>query len=109
MKHRTHLPQKQRKIISRIHLLISEGEMIRASMLDMETKCGKEGCRCAKGQKHRSTIIEQSSKGKTRMRTVPQAHQKQIEKWIKNWRELQDLLEQLSQIQWQKLEQLKRK
>ena len=89
MKHGAHLSQKQRKIVSRIHLLISDGEMIRATMINIETKCGKESCKCMRGEKHSSTVIEQSSKGKTRMRTVPKGQHKNIE--ILSYSEVEDV------------------
>ena len=99
--------QKERNIRSRIHSILRNSDILRASILTLQTRCGKPTCRCAKGQKHRATVIEQSRKGKTRMRTIRPGQRREIEQWIQNWREIKALLEELSEIQWKKLEDKK--
>ena len=109
MKHRTGQSEKERKARSRLHFLLRDKGLLRASMISHQTKCGKANCRCAQGEKHRSTVVEQHRRGKTRMRTVSAKQEQELEQWIQNFREVQGLLEELSEIHWQKLEKHKRK
>ena len=109
MKHRTGQSEKERKARSRLHFLLRDKGLLRASLLTQKTGCGKPNCRCARGEKHLSTVVEQHNKGKTRMRTVRGKEVKEVEQWIENYREAKQLLEELSEAHWQKLEAKKRK
>ena len=109
MKHRTRQSEKERKARSRLHFLIRDKGLLRASMITHKTKCGKPNCRCARGEKHRSTVVEQHRRGKTRMRTVSAEQEQKAQQWIENFREVQGLLEELSEIHWQKLYAKKKK
>jgi hypothetical protein len=109
MINRTQLTERERNLRSKIHLLIQNQGFLKASLINIQTKCGKPGCKCATSEKHCSTVVEQHKDGKTRMRTVPKSKQQQIEQWVKSWRELQGLLDELSEIHWRKLEQMKKK
>ena len=109
MKHRKNMTKKEREIRSKIHYFIENKGILRASILNIETKCGKKTCKCAAGQKHTAIVVEQSHKGKTKMRTVPKKNREQIRQWVDSYREITGLLEQLSEIHWQKLQQMKKK
>ena len=109
MKHRTGQSERERKARSRLHFLVRDKGLLRASMITLETKCGKPNCRCARGEKHLSTVVEQHRRGKTRMRTVSAKQEQELEQWIQNFREVQGLLEELSEIHWQKLYAKKKK
>lgn len=109
MKHRTGQSEKERKARSRLHFLLRDKGLLRASLLTQKTGCGKPNCRCSRGEKHLSTVVEQHNKGKTRMRTVRGKEVKEVGQWIENYREARKLLEELSEAHWQKLEAKKRK
>lgn len=101
--------ERERRARSRLHFLIRDKGLLRASLLTLETRCGKPNCRCAQGERHQSRVVEQGKQGKTRMRTVPPAMEEEIEQWVGNWREVQQLLEDLSEVHWLKLEARKKK
>jgi hypothetical protein len=54
-------------------------------------------------------VVEQSKQGKTRMRTVPPPLRPEVESWVKNWKEAQELWEELSELHWGKLADQKKK
>ena len=108
MRHRGAQAEKERRIRSRMRFLLKSKGMLRGSLLTLETKCGKSGCRCARGEKHRLVVIEQSRRGKTRMRTVPAGLKREVEEWVRNYQEFRELLEALSELNWEKLEERKR-
>lgn len=96
--------QEERKIRSQLHLLIREANFMRASLITLKRKCGKAHCRCLKGELHSSPAVEQSHKGRTRLKTLSRERQAEAKQWIENWHKAQELLESLSEVQWKKLE-----
>lgn len=77
---------------------------MRASFITFKRKCGGPRCRCVKGELHASPAVEQHTKGKTRLKTLPRDREAEVKHWIENWHRAQELLEGLSEIQWKKLE-----
>lgn len=94
----------ERKLRSQIHALIREQSLMRATLITLKRKCGKPRCRCARGELHASPAVEQRRRGKTRLKTLPRERQEEVRQWIENWYKAQELLEELSDIQWKKLE-----
>ena len=47
--------------------------LVKGSVYDLHTRCGKPSCHCAsdQGPLHTSTVISWSERGKTRLRTLP--------------------------------------
>jgi hypothetical protein len=104
MKPPSKLSQSERRIRSQLHLLIREANFMRASLITLKRKCGKARCRCLTGELHASPAVEQSRKGKTRLKTLSRERQEEVKQWIENWHKAQELLESLSELQWNKLE-----
>jgi hypothetical protein len=77
--------------------------MIRATVCVRNVTCGKTGCRCAKGHKHRAVYLSCKLKGKSRQLFVPQSMEKEVRLWVTNYHTVQELLEQLSERAWQTL------
>ncbi len=50
---------------------LSDKPVIKGSVYELKTKCGKPGCKCAKGQLHHRMVLSASEKGKTRLRPTP--------------------------------------
>lgn len=48
-------------------------QLVKGSVYDLQTRCGKPSCRCAsdEGPRHSSTVLSWSEHGKTRLRTLP--------------------------------------
>jgi hypothetical protein len=73
-------------------------EVVRGSIVVMSRHCGKSGCRCQKGFKHRSLYISQRYKGSTRMIYVPKRSEAKARKWIDNYRQLKVILDKISDV-----------
>jgi len=108
MRHRGFRSDKERRIRSRIHYLIRDRGIMRASILTLVTRCGKPTCRCAQGERHMAKVVEQSRKGRTRMRTVRFEDEGEVKQWVRNFREVEGLIEELSEIHWGKLDKQKK-
>ena len=89
------LVNRRKKILSKAPKL---EESIRGSIVIMKRFCGKPNCRCQKGQKHKSTYVSQSQRGKTRMIYIPHHAVKKADEHIKNYRKLKGILNMVSDI-----------
>ena len=56
-----------------LHALLPLRQLVKGSVYDLRTRCGKSSCHCAsqKGPLHTATVISWSEHGKTRLRTLP--------------------------------------
>jgi hypothetical protein len=56
-----------------LETLLPLRHLVKGSVYDLHTRCGKPSCHCAsdQGPRHTSTVISWSDHGKTRLRTLP--------------------------------------
>ena len=56
-----------------VDTLLPLRQLVKGSVYDLQTRCGKPSCHCAsdEGPLHTSTVISWSEHGKTRLRTLP--------------------------------------
>lgn len=96
-----------RRAVSRIHWLVKEGKVLRASIVEMKRVCGNKNCRCAKGELHKSLYLYQSKKGKSRMLFIPVQLEVEAKEWVRRNKEIRKLLDRLSEINWKKIKRRK--
>ncbi len=101
------MPAQERQLRSRLAQLVHERPLIRATLNQRMVTCGKPGCRCAKGEKHRALYLVCSVEGKRRQMFVPSALEREVREWVTNYQSIQQLLEKLSEDAWRKLKELK--
>lgn len=77
------------------------GFPMKASVVRRRFRCGKPGCRCAKGQKHRDMIATRYMGGKTQTIRIRSGREATALEWADNWRKLKILLAKLTAIEWQ--------
>jgi hypothetical protein len=65
----TEMVNESRKLV---HILSHRQPMVKGSIYEMQRKCGKPNCRCAKGQPHSSMVLSWSEGGRTRLLSVPE-------------------------------------
>ena len=63
-------------------------QLVKGSVYDLRTRCGKPSCHCAsdQGPLHTSTVISWSEHGKTRLRTLPSGELTHFRQWTENYR-----------------------
>ena len=75
------------------------GEMLKASLIERFTVCGRPGCRCQQGQKHGPYLYASLFDGKqSRQIYVPQAMEAEVRQWAKNYHRLSTIVVQLSAL-----------
>jgi len=76
---------------------------LRGSLSERAGKCGKPTCHCARGQLHSSLYLVQSHQGKLRQICVPQAWQARVRQAVLDYRKMQELIEEISELEWKRL------
>ena len=77
-------------------------QLVKGSIYDLRTRCGKPSCHCASdpGPLHTSTVISWSEHGQTRLRTLPPgelAHFRQLTENYRSFRQARAALVKLHQ------------
>jgi len=77
-------------------------QLVKGSVYDLRTRCGKPSCHCAsdQGPLHTATVISWSEHGKTRLRTLPPgelAHFRQLAENYRRFRQARAALVKLHQ------------
>ena len=63
-------------------------QLVKGSVYQLQTRCGKPSCHCAsdQGPLHTSTVISWSEHGKTRLRTLPPGELAHFRQLTENYR-----------------------
>jgi hypothetical protein len=63
-------------------------QLVKGSVYDLQTRCGKPSCHCAsqQGTLHSSTVLSWSDRGKTRLRTLPPGELAHVRQLAENYR-----------------------
>lgn len=105
---RAELSAAERNFRSRIAQLASTRWFMRGTLSERAGKCGKPSCHCAQGELHKSLYLVQSHGGKPRQICVPKAWQERIRQAVNDYHRMQELIEEISELEWKRLEQRKR-
>lgn len=102
--HRAKLSAAERKFRSRIAQLATGQWFLRGTLSERASKCGKPNCRCARGELHQSLYLVQSQAGKLRQICVPKAWQERVRQAVSDYQQMQQLMEEVSQLEWSRLQ-----
>ena len=85
-------------------------QLVKGSVYDLQTRCGKPSCHCAseQGPLHRSTVLSWSDHGKTRLRTVPPGERPRLAQLTENYRRFRQARAALVKLHRQMLANLDR-
>ncbi len=95
---------KEREIRSKLSQHIGDKGIVRGSLVTREKVCGKPNCKCARGERHVAQYLVMSQGGKKRQLFVPAEMEAQVKRWLDNYRLSQELLEEICNINWERLE-----
>jgi hypothetical protein len=83
----------------RLKQLASDKPILAASLVECHRICGKAGCRCSRGHKHRVHQITFKASGqKSRSVYVPVDLTEEVRSWIDEHRRIKNLLAEISQL-----------
>jgi len=104
---RAKLSAVERSFRARIAQLASGQWLLRGTLSDRSSKCGKPNCHCASGQTHPSVYLVQSHAGKLRQICVPKAWQDRVRQAVSDYQQMQRLIEEVSELEWNRLQERK--
>ena len=88
----------KRMMQSRIKKMQAAGPVLAASLVEIARICGREGCKCTRGEKHTGNYITFKIEGKTRTVYVPKDLLCEVKAWIAEHRRMKKLSEEISQL-----------
>jgi hypothetical protein len=97
MRHRSHLPPKERQARSRLAKLLHGQSFLIGSLVSMNRLCGKPGCKCTRGELHPGLYLSLRVGSKRKMIHVPQPLEGLARQWVGTYQEAWLLMEQISQ------------
>ena len=100
---RSKIPAPERQRRSRLARLAHFNRLVRGTLSVRKLTCGKAHCRCTRGEPHLALYLSQSHKGKPRQLYVPKEWEARVRTAVKDYQDLQALVEELSELEWQRL------
>jgi len=102
--YRTQMTKQERESRSKLKPYISYRELLKGSLTIRNQKCGKPNCKCAKtSYKHICLYLTRRKDGKIEQLYIPKDKEELVRIWVKNYRTVQELLEKISSIYWERL------
>jgi hypothetical protein len=83
---RQQLREAGRQFVRQLSALSERGEFVRGGVYRLRRKCGKAGCRCARGELHESWVLLTREQGVQRMRAVPKGKLAKWRAWAERYR-----------------------
>ena len=91
------MPAQQRQWRSKLAQIITQHGFVRGTLQERLRVCGKPNCRCARGQRHRALYLVFSKQGRSQQLYVPKQWEASVRQWVKNYHDVRDLMEKISQ------------
>jgi hypothetical protein len=104
---RAQFSDRERRRRSRLAQIIHAARFLRGTLSLRNVRCGKPGCRCARGELHACLYLVRRQGGKLRQLFVPRHWEERIREAVKNHQEMEQLIEELSDLEWKHLKERK--
>ena len=86
------------KVRQLIEPFLSHKPVIKGSVYELKSKCGKPGCKCAQGQIHRRMVVSASEKGKTTLRVIPHGFLVEVQGKVRRYQEFRGARARLVEV-----------
>lgn len=97
MRHRGQFSRSERVARSRLAKLVHDQFFLCGSLVSLNRVCGKEGCKCSRGELHPGLCIALRVGEKRKMIYVPQALEATARRWVSTYQEAWRMMEEISQ------------
>ena len=81
-----------------INPFFSDKPVIKGSVYELKTKCGKPGCKCTQGELHHRMVLSASEKGKTKLRAIPHGFLVEVQAKVRRYQELRRVRVRLIEV-----------
>jgi len=103
MRHRGGLSARERSARSKLAQLLHSRVVLRGSLVSMARVCGKPSCKCTRGHKHVSLYLSTRVGTQRKMIYIPPQMEADVRSWVEPYRELEALIDELSQARMERL------
>ena len=76
----------------------SDRPVIKGTVYELKRRCGKPGCKCARGEFHARMVVSASEGGKTRLQVIPHGFVVEVGAKVRRYRELRRVRARLGEI-----------
>src|ERR1017187_143317 len=90
------MSSQERSLRSQLAQLVSSKGLIRGTISTRERVCGKQSCKCTRGEKQVGLYLVVNREGKVRQLFIPQAYEQQVRRWIEEYRRAEEILDQIA-------------
>jgi len=97
MRHRGQFTRSERFARSRLAKLVHEQPFLCGSLVPLKRVCGKEGCKCQRGELHPGLCVALRVGEKRKMIYVPKALEATARRWVSTYQKAWHLMEEISQ------------
>ena len=97
MRHRSHIPKKERSARSRMTKISQDQPFLCGSLITMSRVCGKSNCKCTRGEKHVSLYLQIREGDKRKMIHVPRHMEQTVTQWVEDYKTMKELMDEVSQ------------
>lgn len=98
---------QERDLRSRAKLILSEAGLLHGTLVVRNRVCGKPGCRCARGEKHRCLFLTFRKDGKFQQLYVPKVLEATVRRWVGQDHAVREILRKISEFHWEKVKKEK--
>lgn len=72
-----------------VHSLLAYRALLKGSLYELKTRCGKPSCHCAspQGPLHSAVVLSWSQQGRTRLRSIPRGEQARLRRLTAAYRQ----------------------
>jgi len=78
--------------------LFSNRPVIKGTVYELKRRCGKPGCKCARGELHARMVVSASEGGKTRLQVIPHGYLIEVQAKVRRYQELRRVRARLGEI-----------
>jgi len=76
----------------------SDRPVIKGTVYELKRRCGKPGCKCARGELHARMVVSASERGKTRLQVIPRGFLVEVQDKVQRYQELRRARARLGEL-----------
>lgn len=76
----------------------SDRRVIKGTVYELKRRCGKPGCKCARGELHARMVVSASEGGKTRLQVIPHGFLVEVQAKVRRYQELRHARARLGEL-----------
>jgi hypothetical protein len=76
----------------------SDRPVIKGTVYELKRRCGKPGCKCARGELHARMVVSASEGGKTRLQVIPHGFLVEVQAKVRRYQELRRVRARVGEI-----------